>query len=174
MAITILEIEEAFELLFESFINKDFSKSLYLDHWGEKDLLPLIRTFLLGYFGESLIPEAESELPGSLSGYGRIDFLLGNTAIEFAVRTPECHKSKLKCNINQTEVKKLLKHDGPSVLVLFDFSDCPLSKNELQQYRETPSLGKGNYYKSPFNIIYFYIKKKRPKTSGKEKLNIRI
>jgi len=174
MAITILEVDEAFQLLFESFIKKKFSKSLYLDYWGEKDLLPLVRTYLLGYFGQSIVPEAESELPGTLSGYGRIDFLIKKTAIEFAVRTPECGKSKITKNTNETEIKKLMKHDGPSVLVLFDFSEYPLSQEEINKYRTLPSLGRGNHFKSPFNLLYYYIKGKRPKRAYREKLNIRI
>ena len=160
MAITILEVDEAFQLLFESFIKKKFSKSLYLDYWGEKDLLPLVRTYLLGYFGQSIVPEAESELPGTLSGYGRIDFLIKKTAITK--------------NTNETEIKKLMKHDGPSVLVLFDFSEYPLSQEEINKYRTLPSLGRGNHFKSPFNLLYYYIKGKRPKRAYREKLNIRI
>lgn len=65
MALTVKEAIEAFDLLFSSLHRKEFSKTLCLNEWGERDLLPLVRTFLLGYFGESLVPEAKSKLPGT-------------------------------------------------------------------------------------------------------------
>jgi|SRR5215471_18032511 len=86
MAITVKKVIEAFELLFSSLHRREFSKTLCLNEWGEKDLLPLVRTFLLGYFGESLVPEAKSQLPGTLSGESYIDFVIDNVAVEFAVR----------------------------------------------------------------------------------------
>jgi hypothetical protein len=73
MSITIAEIVKSFDLLYNSMHRKEFSKTLRLNEWGEQELLPLVRTFLLGYFGESLVPEAKSKLPGALSGHGRID-----------------------------------------------------------------------------------------------------
>ena len=51
MAFTVKDIVEAFELLFSSLHRKEFTKTLQLNKWGEQDLLPLVRTYLLGYFG---------------------------------------------------------------------------------------------------------------------------
>ena len=41
-------------------------------------------------------------------------------------------------------------------------------------FREWPSLGMGNYTKSPFNVAYFYIKTHRPITTGFVVKNIRV
>lgn len=162
MSATIKETQEAFELLFASLGDKSFSKSLYLEHWGERSLLPLVRTFLLGYFGESIVPEAEANLPGALSGKGRIDFVVDDVAVEFAVRIPKSSVNTLSKNINETEIKKLMKFEGKSMLVLFDFSKKPFTSEELEIFRDLPSLGKGNHKKSPFQLSYFY----REKGSG--------
>ena len=156
MATTITQTQQAFELLFGSLCDKAFSKSLYLEHWGEKSLLPLVRTFLLGYFGKSIIPEAQAVLPGALTGMGRIDFVVDDVAVEFAVRTPTCQWQKLGADTNKTEVKKLLKYDGKSLLVLFDFSASPFSSDELEVFREFPSLGQGTHKKTPFQVSYFF------------------
>lgn len=174
MAITIKEVVSAFDLLYCSLHRKEYSKTLYLSEWGERDLLPLVRTFLLGYFGESIVPEAKSKLPGSLSGEGYIDFIIDNVAVEFAVRKPTDAKSNVSATVNSTEVKKLMKHNGLAVLVLFDFSKTPYTENQIENFREWPSLGRGNHKKSAFNIAYFYLEKMRPKTPGLYTKNIRI
>lgn len=174
MRITVSEVTSAFDLLFSSLLRKDFSKTLLLHEWKERDLLPLVRTFLLGYFGESLVPEAKSELPGSLTGEGYIDFLIGDVAVELAVRTPNTPKANLSKTVNSDEIKKLMKYDGLSLLVLFDFSKTPFSNNEIERFREWPSLGKGNHKKSAFNVSYFYINKLCPKTPGHFTKNIRV
>ncbi len=174
MPTTLAEVIESFELLFESLHNKEFSKSLRLNEWGERDLLPLVRTYLLGYFGESLVPEAKSKLPGSLTGDGYIDFLIENVAVEFAVRKPDAAKSNVSATVNATEIKKLMKHDGLAVLVLFDFSSTPYAEEQIDKFRDWPSLGKGNYKKSAFNVAYFHLSKQRPKTIGLYQKNIRV
>lgn len=145
-----------------------------MNEWGERDLLPLVRTFLLGYFGESIVPEAKSKLPGSPSGEGYIDFIIDNVAVEFAVRKPTAPKSTVSAAVNSTEVKKLMKHDGLAVLILFDFSKTPYSEDQIENFREWPSLGQGNHKKSAFNVAYFYLEKQRPKTVGLFIKNIRI
>ena len=50
MGVTVNEVVDAFDLLYQSLLSNKFSKSLRLHEWGEKDLLPLVRTYLLGYF----------------------------------------------------------------------------------------------------------------------------
>lgn len=174
MAFTVKDIVEAFELLFSSLHRKEFTKTLQLNEWGEQELLPLVRTYLLGYFGESLVPEAMTKLPGSLSGNGYVDFLIDNVAVEFAVRKPTAAKSNVSASVNSTEIKKLMKHDGLAVLVLFDFSKTPYTEEQIESFREWPSLGKGNHKKSPFNVAYFYLEKHCPKTSAYCTKNIRV
>jgi len=99
MSLTIVEEVDAFDLLFNSFHDKKFTKTLKLNEWGEQELLPLVRTYLLGYFGESIIPEAKSKLPGTLTGNGFIDFVIDNVAIEFAVRKPTASKSNVSATV---------------------------------------------------------------------------
>jgi len=174
MAITVKEVIEAFDLLFSSLHRRNFTKTLCLNEWGERELLPLVRTFLLGYYGESLVPEAKSKLPGSLSGEGYIDFLIENVAVEFAVRKPTASRSNVSATVNSTEIKKLMKHDGLAVLILFDFSSTPYTEDQINNFRDWPSLGKGNHKKSAFNVAYFYLEKQRPKTPGLVVKNIRV
>lgn len=69
---------------------------------NERRLLPLVRAYLLGYFGQ-VAPEARSLLPGSLTGIGSIDFLVGNVAM--AVRRPMDPKRALSDIHNSTEIK---------------------------------------------------------------------
>ena len=171
MSVTVKEVVEAFELLFISLHRKEFTKTLCLNEWGERELLPLVRTYLLGYFGESLVPEAKTKLPGSLSGNGYIDFLIDNIAVEFAVRKPTAAKSNLSASVNSSEVKKLMKHDGLAVLILFDFSKTPYTEEKIERFRDWPSLGQGNHKKSPFNVAYFYLAGKMPEYYTK---NIRV
>ena len=174
MAITVKEVVEAFDLLFTSLHSREFRKTLPLHEFGERDLLPLVRTFLLGYFGESLVPEAKASLPGSLTGYGQIDFVVDNVAVEFAVRKPTAARSNMSATVNSSEVKKLMKHDGLAVIVLFDFSKSPYTEEQVESFRDWPSLGKGNHKKSPFNVAYFHVAKQRPKSLGLITKNIRV
>lgn len=172
MPTTIKQVHQAFELLFSAMCDKSFSKSLYLEHWGEKSLLPLVRTFLLGYFGKSIVPEAQTSLPGNLSGKGRLDFIIDDVAVEFAVRRVNYSANTLSRKINETEVKKLIKHEGKALLVLFDFSSNPLSSEDLETYRDAPLLGQGNHKKTPFQLSYFF--KRNNVESGFIKKQIRV
>jgi hypothetical protein len=174
MGIGVGNVFSAFELLYVSLLRRSFSKTLRLHEWGEQDLLPLVRTFLLGYFGESIVPEAVSKLPGSLSGKGRIDFIVGDVAIEFAVRKPDARRSTLSASVNIHEVKKLMKYPGQAVLILYDFSKTPYTREQIEKFRNWPSLGQGSHKKSPFNVIYFYIESRRPLLTGSIKMNIRV
>ncbi len=174
MSVTITEVVDAFDLLFSSINNKEFSKTLCLKEWGERDMLPLVRAFLLGYFGESIIPEAKAKLPGTFSGNGYIDFIIDNVAVELAVRKPTAAKSNLSANVNASEVKKLMKYEGLALLVLFDFSKNPYTEEQILKFRDWPSLGKGNHKKSAFNVAYFYLEKLKPITPGCIVKNIRV
>jgi hypothetical protein len=173
MPTTIDSVIDAFQLLYSSFLRQDFSKSLFLYKWEERKLLPLVRTFLLGYFGEKLQPEVSVALPGCPSGNGRIDFLVDDVAVEFAVRTPNAPASKVSATTSQDEIRKLLKFEGKSVLVLFDFSESPYNSQELEEFRICP-LGKGNHNKYPYKLAYFYLRSLKPKACGMIKKQIRI
>ena len=162
MAMTVSQVIDAFDLLYKSLHDKEFRKSLRMHEMSERELLPLVRTFLLGYFGESLVAEPSAVLPGSLSGNGRIDFMIGNVAVEFALRRPEHVKRELCAGANETEVKKLLKHKGPAVMILFDMArDSHLTDEDLNGYRALPSLGRGKSHQVGFQRCVF-----RPETEA--------
>jgi hypothetical protein len=174
MAVTIKDVVEAFDLLFASVHRKEFCKTLRLKEFTEQELHPLVRSFLLGYFGESLIPEAKAILPGSLSGVGRFDYLIGNVAVELAVRNKGRAKANISSSVNTNEVKKLMKHDGLSLLVLLDFSESPANDADISRFRDWPSLGKGSHKKSSFNVAYFYKKPIKKVALGCITKNIRV
>jgi len=111
---------------------------------------------------------------GASSGWGRIDFLIGDVAAEFAVRRPGDRKGPLSAKVNSTEMIKLLMYDGPALLVLFDFSLHPFEEEDIERFRDYPSLGKGNFKRSPFNVSYFYLESARPVRCGCISKNIRI
>lgn len=173
MAVTIKEIVEAFGHLFANLHDREFRKTLPLNDYGERELLPLVRVFLLGWFGHCA-PEAKCSLPGGQTGRGSLDFVVGDTAIELAVRRPRASKASLSSVTNADEARKLMKHDGPAVLVLYDFSKTPFSEEQIERYRDWPSLGKGNHKKSAFNIAYFYRSSFRPIHTGVIRKNIRV
>lgn len=157
MPITIKKVHEAFEYLFKKLNDKNFSKTLGFEEWGERNLLPLVRTYLLGYFGELVRAEVRATLTHCSTGFGRIDFLIDDVAVEFAVRKSlDTSNRNVLNHANKNEVKKLLKYPSKSILVLFDFSSMPLNSCDLDRFRELPSLGQGNHSKYPFQISYFY------------------
>lgn len=141
MRVTIAQVVDAFDLLYSNITNRDFRKTLELDRWSERELLPLVRAFLLGYF-RVCAPEVKVRLPGGKSGHGYIDFKIGNVAVELAVRRPGDRNSPLSAAFNTTEIKKLMMHPGPSVLILYDFSRHPFEEYELERYRQYPTLGR--------------------------------
>lgn len=174
MSTTVTEVTECFEYLFSSFYRKSFVKTLRLNEYSERELLPLVRCYLLGWFADHLLPEVKGALPGSTSGHGYIDFVIGGVAVEFAVRKPTAARSNLSATVNSSEVKKLMKYDGKSLLVLFDFSDTPFTEEEIESFRDWPSLGRGNHRKSTINIVYFYVESRRPLILAKFTNNIRV
>lgn len=165
-AFTIATVKTAFTLFFEHARDPVFSKTHALHTWNERDLLVPLRMFLLGYF-KTLIPEETVDLPGTSTGTGRIDFLVGDIAVEVAVRHAGGARAKVLQRENAPEVKKLSRYPGPSVLVLLDFSSDRVPDEELDGYRELPSLGKGNWTKYPFSILYFQ------GDDGAKRMNIR-
>jgi len=157
MSVTIKAVVEGFELFFSGLLRDDFRKTYNFKHWNEAEMLPLVRAFLLGYFGGKVRPEVKAKLPGSRSGYGRIDFQIDDVAVEFAVRRKDDSKASLSDRVNANEMKKLLKFDGKALLVLFDFSNEPFDEVDIHRFRDWPSLGRGNHNKSAFNVAYFYL-----------------
>lgn len=174
MSTTITEVTECFEYFFSSLYRREFVKTLRLNEYSERELLPLVRCYLLGWFADHLLPEVKGVLPGSVSGYGYIDFVIDDVAVEFAVRKPTAARSAVSATVNSTEIKKLIKYDGKSLLVLFDFSDTPLAEEQIESFRDWPSFGRGNHRKSAFNVVYFYVEKHRPLTLSKFTKNIRV
>ena len=86
---TINEIEEALQLFFNKSYDKDFIKSKLssLQSDGEQPLLGYLAFYLLGWFGEKTLREQPVDHRLTDSGKGRVDFVIGKTAIEVAVRT---------------------------------------------------------------------------------------
>lgn len=152
---SVSQVISAFELLYAGLRDPQFRKSLPLNKWPEKKLLPLVRSFLLGYFGPRARPEFVTVLPGGLTGYGRVDFLVYGVAVELAVRPPGCPKADLLPRVNRPEVLKLMKHPDRGVLILFDFNRDGLTLADLDAYRLLPSMGRGNHAKSAFSVAYF-------------------
>jgi len=172
MAVTVKQVTAAFELLYERLLDRTYAKSAGFERYSERELAHIVRAFLLGYF-RKLDPEATSRLPGSPTAYGRIDFVVGNVAIELAVRSRTATtKSALSARSNITEVKKLLCHKGPAILILFDFARSRLSAEDLGLYRTLPSLGPGRLQKSAFNLAYFH-RDGRPAECQLIRMNIR-
>ena len=155
MAMAVRDIVAAFEVLYDGLFDRDFRKSYRFHEYSERELLPLVRMFLLGWFG-SVAPELQGKLAGCLTGRGRIDFVVDGIAVEFAVRRPSERKAALSEVTNSTEIRKLLQFDGRAVLILFDLSASPFDRDDLARYRDWPSLGRGNHKRSAFNVAYFY------------------
>ena len=116
--------------------------------------LPLVRTFLLGYFRE-VTPEKPVTLPTTATGKGKIDFLIDDVAVEFAVRTKSNLGNNLSRNKNFPELVKLLSFKGKSLLVLYDFSPKPYSSYDIEEFRNIPYIPDCHEI-SPFNVSYFF------------------
>jgi hypothetical protein len=156
--ITINKLDEAIRVFIVSLGRKEFKKSTDYVRDGERGLLPFVKFFLLGRFGSTVNPEAKINCRAAAFARKRVDFLVKNIALEIAVRKPDGPKSNLSTYVNAQEVKKLVKHRGLSVLVLFDFARRPYQEEELESFRTWPSLGKGNQQTSSFNVLYYHFK----------------
>lgn len=171
MSTAVRDVVEAFEVFYDGLYDRDFRKSYRFHEYSERELLPLARMFLLGWFG-SVSPELRSKLPGCLTRQGRIDFVIDGIAVEFAVRRPGERKTALSEVTNATEIKKLLQYDGRAVLILFDLSASLFEKEDLERYREWQSLGRGNHRRSAFNVAYFHRKPGKQPTTEIIRLNV--
>lgn len=90
--------------------------------------------------------------------------MIDNVAVEFAVRKPTAARPNVSATIDSPEVKKLVMHNDMSVLVLFGFSKTPYTEEQIEEFREWPSLGRWNHRKSRFNVIYLYVADRRNMT----------
>lgn len=169
---TIDEMSAALRFFFEKTCDKDFVKSKLssLQTDGEQPLLGYLGCFLLGWFGEKSSREEWVEHMLKPTGTGRVDFLIGTTALEVAVRAKDDAVDKLLETANKDEVAKLLRYrDGKAVLALFDYSDKPLDKIRLDEaYRRFNPLH-GNAIIAPYTVLYF-----SPKITEPYRLEIRI
>jgi len=145
----IKQMEKAFYFLFSEILDKHFSKSIPFEVYGEKEFKIITRFFLLGYF-LNINPEFTGEEPPVKR---RPDFMIGDTALEFAVRTPLDPPSKLKAKNLEPDILKLTTYQGESVLVLYDFSDKYLEEKDLEEYSEWANEQNLKY---PFTILYFH------------------
>lgn len=172
MAVGVNEVVDAFQYLYENLLNRAYAKSAGFEHYSESELLHIVRAYLLGYFWDDMQAELATSLPGAPTRSGRIDFVVGNVAVELAVRPKSATSKRALCaDENVTEVKKLLMWKGPSLLILFDFSAPPILA-DLAKYRDLPSLGRGGWVTSSFQVAYFY-RVGRPRQPQVERLRIR-
>lgn len=147
---------EAFYRLYQAYHNKRFTKTLNFTQKTEREILSLVRSYLLGYF-EHLEPEAMIQVGSNYRG--RFDFLIDNIAVEFAVRSANKGGNNLKAKNNVTEMKKLIRYPDHSLMILFDFKRYRTDDEviaTLKEYRNIPSLGRGNHNRYPFTVAYFY------------------
>lgn len=147
---------EAFYRLYQAYHNKRFTKTLNFTQKTEREILSLVRSYLLGYF-EHLEPEAMIQVGSNYRG--RFDFLIDNIAVEFAVRSANKGGNNLKAKNNVNEMKKLIRYPDHSLMILFDFKRYRTDDEviaTLKEYRNIPSLGRGNHNRYPFTVAYFY------------------
>lgn len=147
---------DAFYRLYQAYHNKRFTKTLNFTQKTEREILPLVRSYLLGYF-DYLEPEAMIQVSSNCKS--RCDFLIDNIAVEFAVRSANKGGNNLKAKNNVSEIKKLIRYPYHSLMILFDFKRGRTDDEviaTLKEYRNIPSLGRGNYNRYPFTVAYFY------------------
>lgn len=145
MIISVRNVVERFESLFNSFYRKEFIKTHSFNTINERELLSLIKWFLLYRYDNRVYPKFKARLQGSTIGNGYIDFVISDITAEFAVRSEISSKASISVIVQTTEMKKLMRYDGKALLALFDFSDSLYSKPEIDEFRYIPSLGKRNH-----------------------------
>ena len=161
---SIQAIASSFSLLYQFLQHRPFTKSKKMDTWDERDLLPLVRFFLLGKFGHIVQPEYNVQVRIDPPKNGRIDFRIGKVAVEFAVRSKSRSKAKVSAPANSSEVRKLAFYQGKAILVLFDYSDTPYTRGQLREYRKIPNFKSPVGTPSAFNLLYYNLnaKSERP------------
>jgi hypothetical protein len=108
----------------------------------------------------------------------RVDFLVQGVAVEVAVRGRTAAKDLVSVAVNMSEIKKLTSYDGKRLLVLFDFSRRPRPQEELEEefrnWREFAGPGRPPRVIPAFTVAYYFMKTKKPISSGTLKLNVRV
>lgn len=145
MTISVRNVVERFEYLFNSFYRKEFIKTHSFNTINERELFPLEKWFLLCLYDGRVYPKFKARLQGSTTGNSYIDFVISDITVEFAVRSEISSKALISAIVQTTEMKKLMRYDGKALLALFDFSDSPYSESEIDEFRFIPSLGNRNH-----------------------------
>lgn len=56
MSTSVRDVVSSFDYLFSSLYRREFVKTLRLNECNERELLPLVRCYLLGWFSDNLTP----------------------------------------------------------------------------------------------------------------------
>ena len=148
-------IATAFAHLYTGLQKRRLTKAKKMSGWNEQKLLPLVRFFLFGKYGTILQPEYPISTWSTKQTNGRLDFLIGKVAVEFAVRNDGKGRGNISSKLNRPEVRKLSYYPGKSVLVLFDFSTTPYTRRELNEFRRMKPFIDPRGKPSSFNVLYY-------------------
>ena len=148
-------IATAFAHLYSGLQQPRLTKAKKMSGWNEQQLLPLVRFYLYGRFGSILQPEYPISTWSNKSTKGRLDFLIGKIAVEFAVRNNGKGRGNVSPGLNRPEVRKLSYYPGKSVLVLFDFSGSPYTRRDLNSFRRMKPFLNALGEPSAFNVLYY-------------------
>jgi hypothetical protein len=66
MTISIRDVVDSFEYLFDSFYRKDFIKTHRFTKGNERELLQLVKWYLLGRYDDRVYPEFKARLQGEV------------------------------------------------------------------------------------------------------------
>lgn len=143
-----------------------------LDRQREKEVLPLVRTFLLGYFGHCY-PEVSVRSQSSASGWGRADFQIGGVAVEFAVRRPGDRKGPYHLRLTRRDDQADDVPRRPSLGAVRFFAN-PFGEGDIERFRDYASLGRGNFRRTAFNVAYYYVESARRRDYCCISRNIRV
>lgn len=176
MSVTIEHIRNAFDQLYVALQRRDAGNLLGLGGYSERKLLPIARTFLLGYFGQSALPDPQDKVLASLLDKGELDFLIGNIAIELVVRKKgkkRIEPSRIS-SLSSTGVGNLLRPDGAVLLILFDFAKSPLASDDISRFSTWAVPGKAGGEIAAFNVSYYYPSAELPHGAGRIDKTIRV
>jgi len=144
---TVKEIAFAIEGLGDYLADTSFLKSLKGEIRGERQILKFAKFFFAGRFYNAS--------PESKVKFGRLDFLFDNVGLELAVRTKGAPKRLLRSTSNRNEIKKCAAFPGLSILALLDLEGGALTDADIESYRNSVVVGKGNR-RYPFSVIYAF------------------
>lgn len=99
MSTTITEVTECFEYLFSSLYRKAFVKTLRLNECSERELLPLVRCYLLGWFADSVSPEVRGNCPAVSPGMA----ILISSLTMWRWSSPSVSQSRPFCTVSLSQ-----------------------------------------------------------------------